>query len=1172
MLGLKRGLLLGATASLIFGVGAGLPAGNAAAATQAKPVTLGELGPAFGPRVPDFDLRRNLDQGIARPRTAAQRDALAAFLSAHPRAVARWDETSGSIDVIYGFAAPTSGATPEAAARAFIAEHAGLLGVTEAASLVFDRNDSRAALGGHLLRFNQTVNGLPVIYAGLGIVMDGAGNVRAISGPFYGDMTVGTAPSLSAGQAVAAAKENLAGYASDLPALALDYLNPAYELIEAQLGILATPHPELKILPSAGGGRLVWEFFQFSRNPFGMFLYAVDAQSGEILRRENFVRTQAAPLSFTADVFPTSPPITDALKERGAILDAAGGETERPLGQARVQLRKFDESNVVTGVDGVLTGDHALITNALVSKQPFAQAATGTWHFDRDELPLKGRTEEVDQLEEPAEHQDEISQFFYITSLIEYLDYLHRDGDAVHSRGVGEGAFPDAYPNDDTPLSGTVHIPNVLAPPTDPSDPEFLPKLLALDNAFAVPVATEVEGQEVVVNPTAYGHGFLFNDLAIDFAVPLHEGTHATITPIAGLEGSPEGGALNEGQADVWAYTIGENPTLGGYIVNAFRLRDLIRARGGDPDDFTWLRHADSQLRYSQLGTQLSEGGFEVHQDGEIYAGTVWDLRQLLLQYRTGGSFVRPDQITGEATNPIPLGKEIFERLFLGSMYVLGTMAPDTFVRARDALIIADDVLYPVDAVDPASPGLHRALIERVFASREIGINAAAPSGGRQTISTAVSAFTAAVPGPAAPQRVVAEPTAPGEITVSWQPVEGAFAYQVLKRRAGSVGQRLFEPGEERPGLAPGRDYLDGDTAFSGFTPVEYVYGGGTAVYVDRGQWFGPHAGLGLPSFDLEYAVRAIGIADGGQIGFSGLSATAAAALETLAVTDRMEARLSNVTFTDGIFSFDQVLENLGGAGEFDGTVFEPITFKVLDVSDDSITVANADNGGSGQNGDEAHFIYAETLSPGEVSAPKRLAFNDPQARLFTFDAAITGRVRAAGVPADGSQDPVDTAEPASPPQEFHFVEEFTGIVPVGSTGLMLADGVDFVDVPFTAKASATTVTGTLTADPTVAGVYPDLDFELRDSAGNVLNTSGNLGPNEQVGATVQGGETYVYRVVGWANGPTVFRIASDQSVTDPADAGTGSGGTTAPGTVTRLVRFTVNPLTGDVTTELLDL
>lgn len=1134
------------------GIGAAAPAATTA-------ITQSEIGLDVK-RVPDLEFRQLAAEDLTLAPSSLQQQALADLLKVHPNATARWDRASGSIDVVYGFAEPADGATPEAAARSFLAAHADLLGLPGLADLALDANLSREALGGHLLRFNQSYQGLPVIQAGIGMLIDGAGKVRALSGPFYRNLQIDTQPLIGAEQALSTAAADLARFALNLPAQAQQALAPAYAQLENQLGILATPHPELKVYPTADGGRLVWQFFQLSRNPFGMFQYTVDAHTGEVLTREDFVRTASA------DVFPTSPPITEALKERGALLDANGEEIERPLGQVRVELRKFDESNAVTGTEGAISGQHALISNALPSKLPFGQAALGTYHFDRDELPLKGRTDEVDQLKEPAEHQDAISQFFYINTLVEYLDYLHRAGDAVHSRSVGEGSFPDSYPNDDTPLSGTVHIPNVLDPPTDPADPDFVQKLLALDNAFAVPVSTEIAGQPVVVNPTAYGHGFVFNDLAIDFAVPLHEGTHATITPIAGLEGSPEGGALNEGQADTWAYTIGENPTLGSYIVNAFRLRQLLRERGIDPDTFQWLRHGDSQLRYSQLGTDERTGGFEVHQDGEIYAGSVWDLRQLLLQFRTGGTFKRPNQITGAATDAISQGKELFERMFLGSMYVLGTMSPDTFVRARDALIIADDVLHPSDALDPASPGRHRALIERVFASRELGANAAAPVGGRQTVSNAVSEFSAGVAAPPAPQEVVAEPTAPDQITLSWQPVPGAFTYQVLKRRAGTQNQRLFQPGEKRPGLAAGRDYLDGDTAFSGFTHVEYAFGGDASSFVDRGQWFDVHAGLGLESLDFEYAVRAIGLAADNQVGFSDLSATAQTALAAIPVTEHMDVRIANVSFQGGVFGFDQTLQNLGGAGEFDGTVFEPIVFKVLDISEDSVSVANADNGGSGQNGNEAHFVYAETLQPGAVSAPRHLDFADPNARLFTFDAEITGRVRAAATPASGSQDPVDTASATAPPQEFKFVEDFTGIVPIGTTGLTLAPGVDHVDVTFTAKPSAVAVSGVLSADPSVAGAYPDLDFELRDSNGNVLASSGNLGPNEAVGSGIAGGEQYTYRVIGWANGPTTFRIASEQSVTDPADAGSGSGGGVAgAGTVTRLLRFTVNPLTGAV-------
>jgi hypothetical protein len=66
-------------------------------------------------------------------------------------------------------------------------------------------------------------------------------------------------------------------------------------------------------------------------------------------------------------------------------------------------------------------------------------------------------------------------------------------------------------------------------------------------------------------------------------------------------------------------------------------------------------------------------------------------------------------------------------------------------------------------------------------------------------------------------------------------------------------------------------------------------------------------------------------------------------------------------------------------------------------------------------------------------------------------------------------------------------------------------------------------------------------------------------------------------RVLGFANGPTTFNIVSDQLLPNGspnANAGTqtSGGSSTGGGTVSaiRFVRFTVNPLTGSVTTQLL--
>jgi hypothetical protein len=147
----------------------------------------------------------------------------------------------------------------------------------------------------------------------------------------------------------------------------------------------------------------------------------------------------------------------------------------------------------------------------------------------------------------------------------------------------------------------------------------------------------------------------------------------------------------------------------------------------------------------------------------------------------------------------------------------------------------------------------------------------------------------------------------------------------------------------------------------------------------------------------------------------------------------------------------------------------------------------------------------------------------------------------------------------------YHNISEYKGIVAIGTTDVEVADGVDYVDVVFTAQTSAQSIVATLTADTEVGGAYPDLDFSMLDSDGNVMVTSGNLGPSEQVGSTVVGGESYTLRVKGYANGPTQFTIVLDQMVLNESDASTeASTADSAVGSV-ELVEFVVNPANGTI-------
>lgn len=1085
--------------------------------------------------------------------SAEQVQAISHFQAANPNAQVNINQATGTVDAITGMTVKTSGNSVENMARNFITDHQQIFEGLSNEQLKYNPNRSKAALGGQVVRFDQVVDGILVDGNGLGVVIDGNNNVRAIMGPYQKALTVAGQPGLSADDAVLMATRNLVQFQKDIPAEAMSVLTPAYELIAAELGVFKTPIPELRIVQTADSHSLVWQFYYYSTNPFGVFKYMVDAQTGEIVYREDQVRTaeEPQPTDQFADYFPTFPPITKELQDACEIVDADGGLTGTPEGLLRIKLRKFDETNRVTGVGSVLTGTNALILNALPTKLPFAQAALGTYYFDQDAAPLYGRVNEKDHTAEPAQQFDGISQFIYITNLMEYLDYLHKDGDDVHARGFGSGSFPDQYPNESTPLVGVVHIPNVFmaleAQDIDPSDPEFLNKLVNLDNAFAIPLSQEVAGQEVVVNPTFYGHGYYFNNLAIDFSVPMHEGTHATITPIAGFEGSPEGGALNEGQADLWAYTIGETPDLGSYPVAGCGLRDLLRDNGTDPDSFEYIRSGQSQLRYSQLGTRSND--FEVHRDGEIYAGAMWDLREIMLEMYPANDFARPDPTTGEATQLTSLGKETWERIFLGSMYVLGVSAPDTFVKARDAALTADAMLYPTNSVEANSLGRHHALIERVFAARELGLNASAPLGGVQMISTAVSDFTAGQEAPATPQNIVASITNADTIDVTWNEVDNAIGYQVLKRKGGQPG-RLFAG-------VPGREYVDGDIENNGYTHVEFVT---DTSYSDKGQGFGRGAGQGIDAYDYQYVVRAIEVNASGQVGFSDLSGTAKTNLEATDVTDNIEYIFSNFSAPDGQFSIDYTLTNTG-----DVDLFGPINFNIVSINNTRVTLANADNGGTGQDGDTATFTYNESLAPGMDSSARTYVFNNPRFESFTFTAEVFAKVLMPSQAANGSQAAIDTSPGADRTVVYHNISEHKGLVAIGTTDVEVADGVDYVDVVFTAETSAQSIVATLTADTEVGGAIPDLDFSMLDSDGNVMVTSGNLGPSEQVGSTVVGGESYTLRVKGYANGPTQFTIVLDQMVLSESDAGTqASTAESAIGSV-ELVEFVVNPANGTI-------
>jgi hypothetical protein len=1151
--------------------------------------------------VPNYDLNATRALQNMRAATSQQLTALENLKAATnaPQMTARWNDFGGSPDMIYGFTSQPYGGSPEEVGRAFLQENAALFGIANVADLRLVSN--RQALGGSLLRFQQTVGGIDVKNGGVGLVIKD-NRVIAASGPYFRDVNVNTQPAISAEQARATVDKNLSQFQISLPANISKLYEAGLNILSQQLAPVSNLEPKLGIYPTADGYKLVWKVAKFSANPFGLFFVEVDAQTGEIVSRKDFIRFQQSPVHpLTADIYPKYPDITPELKDQSKISDCNG----TPCGQVRVNLRSFDLSNVTTGVNGTLTGTHVLVNNALASKQPFAQAAKGTWHFRVDDTTnFEARTNEQDQFAEPAEHQDEINAFFFVTYLMEYVHYLHVDGDR-QTVGNSEGDFPNNYPGNTAPLTATVHFPNMYLALNvvlrnqvpDPTDPNLAFKALGMDNAFAADatgiyqLVTGMPAPDGVANPTAYGHGFLMNDLALEGTVPYHEGMHAVTTPIAGLEGGVEASAMNEGQADMWAFTITDNPSLGEYVIQAKGLRNRSRSRGQDPDSLLYVRTAKSTLKYSDIGTlfwpaaaevvpvvlpaQPARYDFEEHYDGEIFMSTMWDVREMLNRvYPNDTTYKRPLPKDGSPSKKITKGTEIFERDFMGSMYILGTMAPDTFVKERDAMIIADQMLYPTDSTDLSAPGKHRALIEQIFAAHEMGINAKeVDGGGKATISTQVTAFAGNQAAPSVPANVQLSAASARSLRVSWNGVEGAVAYEVLKRKIGFENRR-------QPNGA--REFADGDASTTGFRHVAFV-GANTLSYVDAGPIHEIFAASGLDDlFDSEYVVRAVGVNSTGQLGWSAMSGASRAVKTTQDLTTQVDSAISNVSFSNGVMSFDNKLTNARGAFSTDKTAYGPVQFQIVSISNPTVTVKNADQGGN-------TFVYNQSLPLGATSNAKRLEFNDPAAQLFTFDAKVLAGAFTSSTVGDGSNGTDGTSNPPQPVTYSIFREERSGNLVAGEPSSFVTGdpsptygdpnfkGITWDQVEIVTKADAQMLDVTMTST-----LARDMDLQLISESGQVLAQSTTETANEHLTLPVQPNTRYYIRVLGWANGPADYKIVSDQLLPQGSpneNAGTttmggstafGSGMTKTTAALPRLIRFTVNPLTKQVTAKIL--
>ncbi|HYO90034.1 MAG TPA: S8 family serine peptidase, partial [Pyrinomonadaceae bacterium] len=131
-------------------------------------------------------------------------------------------------------------------------------------------------------------------------------------------------------------------------------------------------------------------------------------------------------------------------------------------------------------------------------------------------------------------------------------------------------------------------------------------------------------------------------------------------------------------------------------------------------------------------------------------------------------------------------------------------------------------------------------------------------------------------------------------------------------------------------------------------------------------------------------------------------------------------------------------------------------------------------------------------------------------------------------------------ANPTEPTDQIASskTEEFNGTTVASDGGLQrdileafVLAGITYTDVEVQVSEATTKLEGTLNYEEIEESGVPDLDFILYDPDGNELDRSSESGGPEHVSAPVSKAGTYIYRVYGWASGPTTFSITSVQSM-----------------------------------------
>lgn len=539
--------------------------------------------------------------------------------------------------------------TADNIARGFLDQHSSLFALAGAGAeeLLLENEDNDR--GTTFLSYTQTVDGLKVFEGQVQVVVNKHGEVLNVREGFLVDASPAQRKgAMSEAKAIAKAFEH-AGR-NVFPSFVEMYSRAASTEM-SRFGNPLGPNfeevlSEQNIVRIGGENRLAWHVFA-EVGPEEWYEILLDAFTGELLLRHNLYVHQAQGTVYTEAPDKGARQIVSFVGDT-VINTAAGwmGTSTVTTGNNVEAYLDSDANNAPDNNNGAgLSVGHASAAN-----QDF------TFPFSTTVDP---RTQQAAV----------VTNLFYFNNVMH--DFSYNLGFTETSRNFQVNNFGRGGTGNDSVRaeaqdgSGTNNA-NFATPP-DGSRPRMQQYLFTSPNPDR---DSSVDG-DVVFHE--YGHG-ISNRL-------IGNGS----TALSGIQS----GAMGEGWSDYWAITINNDGAVGEYVTN--NPAGIRRAAYSVPAAAVHDSYADL-------------GSVSVHNDGEVWAATLWDLRTQL----------------GVATTDL---------LVLNGMKF--TPNRPSFLNARDGILQADQNL---------NAGANRCAIWTVFARHGMGVSAVGNDGTTHTAATNVPA------------------------------------------------------------------------------------------------------------------------------------------------------------------------------------------------------------------------------------------------------------------------------------------------------------------------------------------------------------------------------------------------------------------------------------------------